>query len=71
MDEKYLEQADQITQAARDDAVAAVRRGEAVPTGFDGSHCVDCDEDIPPGRLQLGKFRCIWCQETKERKWKK
>ncbi len=32
------------------------------------TECVDCGEDIPEGRLNLGKIRCIYCQEEKERR---
>jgi RNA polymerase-binding transcription factor DksA len=35
---------------------------------FDGVHCIACDDDIPDGRLLLGKIRCITCQEIKERR---
>lgn len=30
--------------------------------------CIDCGEEIPQGRLELGKVRCIYCQEALERK---
>lgn len=30
---------------------------------FDGVHCVDCDDEIPEGRLALNKVRCVHCQE--------
>lgn len=29
--------------------------------------CIDCDEPIPEGRLNLGKVRCIECQSLRER----
>lgn len=35
---------------------------------FDGRRCIDCDDDIPDGRLRLNKIRCIICQEIKERR---
>lgn len=30
--------------------------------------CVDCEETIPTKRLNLGKIRCIHCQEVLERR---
>lgn len=35
--------------------------------GFDGWHCVDCEDEIPTKRLGLGRIRCIDCQEYKDR----
>jgi RNA polymerase-binding transcription factor DksA len=32
--------------------------------------CVDCDEDIQPGRVQMRFARCISCQETHEHRGK-
>lgn len=34
------------------------------------TECVDCDDDIPPARLALGKIRCVTCQSKKELKEK-
>lgn len=28
--------------------------------------CVDCDDPIPLPRLQLGRIRCVCCQQIKE-----
>jgi RNA polymerase-binding transcription factor DksA len=33
---------------------------------FDGIHCLDCDNDIPALRLQMGKIRCVHCQTALE-----
>jgi len=33
---------------------------------FDGKHCVDCEEPIPPVRLALGRVRCVDCQSIIE-----
>lgn len=46
-------------------------RGKSAPEfhpEFDGVHCVepDCGVEIPPGRLALGKVRCIDCQRLIE-----
>jgi RNA polymerase-binding transcription factor DksA len=34
---------------------------------FDGEHCVDCADPIPPERLAFGRVRCVACQEIIER----
>lgn len=33
---------------------------------FDGLHCVECDDEIPPQRLALCRVRCVHCQEHLE-----
>lgn len=33
--------------------------------------CVDCGEDIEPGRVQLGKVRCFHCQSDLEKRAKR
>jgi len=46
-------------------------RGHSAPEvhpGFDGAHCVDCEDEIPTERLKLGKVRCVNCQEILESK---
>lgn len=37
---------------------------------FDGETCIGCGDDIPEGRLALGKVRCVICQTIRERKAK-
>lgn len=37
---------------------------------FDGETCVSCGDDIPPERLKMGRVRCVYCQEVKEKKEK-
>ena len=32
------------------------------------TECLDCGEEIPQGRLELGKIRCIECQEFLEKR---
>lgn len=71
MDEKYLEMADALTQSERDTGIAAARRVEKAPASFNGVDCVDCEGEIPAGRLALGKFRCVNCQEYKESPWRR
>ena len=51
-------------------AIQARARALAAPENhpdFDGQHCVDCDCAIPPGRLKLGKVRCVDCQGDLEK----
>lgn len=65
MDEKYIEQADQITTAAIEAGIARVRaRQQSAPTDFDG-HCV-CGDEIPKPRLDHGYFNCVVCQSRLE-----
>lgn len=35
---------------------------------FDGESCIDCGDDIPQVRLNMGKIRCVYCQEALEKK---
>ena len=35
---------------------------------FDGLHCLDCDDEIPPARLALKRIRCVLCQGLLERR---
>lgn len=45
------------------------RPKEQAPAHFDGVHCSDCDEPIPPKRIELtGSHRCVDCQGAAERK---
>lgn len=37
---------------------------------FDGETCIDCGDDIPQIRLDMGRIRCVHCQETLEKKKK-
>lgn len=55
--EHFLEQA--RTEQAR-------KMGTA-PEDFDGKHCTECGAGIVAGRLALGRWTCIECQEVLER----
>jgi RNA polymerase-binding transcription factor DksA len=72
MADRYTEQVDaaQMQQdRTNQDAIDRVR-AQLVPEthpDFDGVHCIDGGEVIPPARLALGKIRCVNCQELKER----
>lgn len=76
MHEKYVEQVDQANQIADEFTTAHIHRiqqknkPEQVqnPDGtWPHTECIDCDDEIPQGRLALGKVRCIDCQELKEK----
>lgn len=63
------ERATLIEEQFTDAAIEAVRervQPESHPD-FDGMHCVDCAEPLPPARLALGRVRCVVCQEQLER----
>lgn len=69
-----LDQATQHEENQRAISEKAVR-ARAAPEQVqnkDGSwpvtECIDCGSDIGEGRLELGKVRCIRCQELKDRK---
>lgn len=63
-----IDRAADLEQRYRDFALAAARHRPAAPEGFDGTHCTDCDDAIPAGRLATGAWRCIGCQEWAERR---
>lgn len=74
-----IDQANELAQRMNDHAVAeamAKSKPEQVQNP-DGSwpvtECDDCGSDIEPGRIELGKIRCITCQEALERanRWRR
>lgn len=68
--DKASELADAFTEHSIQ-AVQARNKPEQVknPDGtWPHEECVDCGEDIPTPRLELGKVRCIHCQTLKEKK---
>lgn len=69
MDENYLEHAERMEHEVRERAIqeASYRAAPQKHPCFDGLHCVQCDGEIPAGRLALGRVRCIHCQEYLER----
>ena len=71
-----LDRASAVTQRFNDASVERARR-LAQPEQTqnpDGSwpqtECEDCAADIEPGRLAMGKIRCIGCQTALERRRK-
>lgn len=68
-----IDNANELAQRMNDHAVAqamANSKPEQVQNA-DGSwpvtECDDCGIDIEPGRVALGKVRCIACQEALEK----
>jgi len=70
MDEKFLEMAEAREQQLRDIGLknAAAQMAPQTHPDFDGTHCIDCEAEIPPGRLALGRIRCVDCQEHMEKR---
>lgn len=71
-----LDQAQAINEQHQEASLALFRersKPEQV-RNEDGSwphpECIDCGVDIPEGRLNLGKVRCLDCQELLERRSK-
>lgn len=74
-----LDQASTLAQTLTDAAVSCVQqaaRAEQVQRA-DGSWpttaCVECEEGLLPGRLALGKVRCVPCQqdlELQRKRWR-
>lgn len=69
-----LDRAANLTQERADAAVADIRhlnRPQQVQNA-DGTwpivDCEDCGNEIPEGRLAMGKVRCVYCQERRERR---
>ena len=65
----HADVADNFIDLFRSDAEAKAR-GRSAPefdAAFDGSHCVECEDEIPAPRLALGKVRCVPCQQLRER----
>lgn len=69
-----LDRAATLTQQMNDAAVrdAQSKSKPQQVQNADGSwpheQCVDCDDDIPPLRLAMGRIRCVHCQDYLERK---
>lgn len=68
MDENLFEIAEKMNLQRVADSVSEARKSLPVqPIDFDGL-CINCGEDILPGRLALGKITCIECQTRIEAK---
>jgi RNA polymerase-binding transcription factor DksA len=66
MNEKFLEQAEELSRAEVDNAIARARFQESKPIDFDGA--CSCGNEIPDARVQLGYYRCLECQTALEHK---
>ena len=71
MIERYTELMDAAQEQQEATNRAAIERVQLrlyeTDPDFDGKHCIDGGEVIPPARLALGKIRCIRCQEIFEK----
>ena len=64
-----LDRASELEEIQRQSAIQAMqRRMQQVPSDFDGTNCVDCEEEIEEGRLAIGKYTCFQCQTKRERR---
>lgn len=63
------DQAQDQIDAFNNQAVDRARKAAAPESHpeFDGEHCIECEIDIPPARLALGKVRCVECQQLHEK----
>jgi RNA polymerase-binding transcription factor DksA len=68
MDEKFVELAEEITRASVITGIEKAREKKRRPDNFDG--LCECGDEVPPGRMGLGFFNCIVCQQQQERRAK-
>ena len=74
MDERLLEISALREEEDRAFYIEMARQKTPTPHGWDGVHCVDCEDEIPPSRRNsdlLGWFRCVQCQTDVEASDKK
>lgn len=64
MDENFLEQAEANIQSEIDAGIRRAQVRQNKPSGFDGT-CA-CGEIIPEKRVELGYYRCFYCQSRLE-----
>jgi RNA polymerase-binding transcription factor DksA len=69
-----LDAASELTQQRTDDAIreATYRVRPQQVQNLDGTwphpDCDDCGNEIPMARLQMGRIRCVYCQERLEKR---
>lgn len=71
LNDKTLEMADRLIAAEVDNRVAQARTKQCDLPQFiawDGETCFDCGDDIPEERLEMGRVRCVPCQQVAEKK---
>ena len=56
------------TQVAHYSYLAAPEQRRDEAGNWETLECVDCGKEIEEGRLELGKVRCLRCQELLEKK---
>ena len=66
MDENFVEQAERLAESEVRAGIERARVKDRPPLHFDGD-CA-CGEPIPLGRVVLGYYRCINCQNLLERR---
>jgi hypothetical protein len=63
MDENTLVMAEALARSEVEEGVRrVVGRLPVQPPDFDG-RCVECDDQMPDGRIKFGAIRCLPCQE--------
>ena len=65
MDERFLEQAEELAAAEVRSGIERARKRTSPPPGFDGT--CECGAAINPKRIELGYYRCVDCQANSER----
>lgn len=68
MDEKYVEQAGDLSISMIEEGIAKARLKQIRPTDFEG-FC-NCGAEVPVERIDGGYFNCIHCQSAFERRGK-
>jgi len=67
-----IDKASDVIEACTEEAERRIRK-QAMPEvhpDFDGQHCVDCEEPIHFVRLEMGRVRCVGCQELLDQRRK-
>lgn len=70
MEEKFLEMAEKFAEDERNSRIALSSKLIAPQSSpdFDGEHCIDCGNEIPSGRLEMGRIRCTGCETAVEKR---
>lgn len=48
----------------------AMGREQRETEGFDGVHCIECEDKLIPQRLAIGAIRCVSCQNDHDKREK-
>lgn len=71
LNDKTLEMAEKTIDAAVQERLAAMKQRQCDHPKFaswDGETCFDCTAEMPPVRIEMGRVRCVGCQEVAEKK---